>query len=87
MLAMWMDHSGAWWVVMWLSMLVFWSLVLFGAWALFSQVGAEPRDRRHSAEDILAERLARGEISREDYHALLDDLREGGHGRAHPAPH
>jgi uncharacterized membrane protein len=81
---MWMDHSGAWWVVMWLSMIVFWSLVLFGAWALFSQVRGDWSSGARSAEDILAERLARGEITRDAYHVLLDDVRN--RGRAHPAP-
>ena len=53
-----------WW--MGLGMLVFWGFVAFVIWAIVRNPQA-PRGAKPPAEDILAERYARGEISAEEY--------------------
>jgi putative membrane protein len=85
---MWPGHMGGeWW--MWLiggmMMLLFWGGVI--ALAFFAiraitrsgRVDNEPRSPsypRGSSLDILKERYARGEISREEYLAMRKDLEE-----------
>jgi putative membrane protein len=80
------DHmDGGYAVLMMLGMLIFWT-ALIGAiiWAVRSSrstgVGATSQTSgvgggRGDAEDILANRLARGEISPEEYRNRLDVLR------------
>jgi putative membrane protein len=81
------DHmDGGWAVVMMLGMLIFWTaLVVAIIWAVassrssnVSSAGSQTpgvHGRRGDAEDILANRLARGEINPEEYKDLLDVLR------------
>jgi putative membrane protein len=66
------------WIVMTLTMLAFWSLVVFGVIAMFrgdreAQSGQAPRER--SPHQILDERFARGEIDVDEYHARQGVLR------------
>ena len=75
-------HGGGgpwWWLFMLLMMVIFWGAV---AWVIVTlirhaSIGARaPHDTaRTTAEDILHERLARGEIDVEEYHQRLDALR------------
>ena len=56
-----------------------WLLALVGLGALAYQFGWHPEQRRSSDEaksalDILNERYARGEISREEYQRMREDL-------------
>lgn len=75
----WPDGGWGWggWLTMTITMLAFWGLV---AWVLVTLV-RQPGSRRHtnrSAEEILAERFARGEIDEEEYNrrrALLRSAR------------
>ncbi len=60
----WSGHMGGWWWLMAPVMLVFWALVIWGFVALLRAPGPSA-DRR--AEDILAERFARGEIDEAEY--------------------
>ena len=81
------DHMDSGWsVLMMLGMLVFWTtLVVVIVWALYSArssnmpaAGSQtPRGdvRANDPEDILANRLARGEIDPEEYEIRLDALR------------
>lgn len=80
------DHSGDWgwggWLMMSLTMLAFLALVAWGVFLIWRSTershpaSPEPRSpARPSAEEILAERLARGEIDADEYHARLDALR------------
>jgi putative membrane protein len=67
---------GAWGIGMMLMMLVFWSVVIVGLvlgirW-LVSQ-GKEPRSA-DTALDILRQRYARGDISKEEFDAKRRDL-------------
>jgi putative membrane protein len=74
--------SGWGWLLMTLGMLGFWALVAVLALALLRrpgppnqqpQPGQQPRP---GAEDILAERLARGEIDPDEYRQRLQILQE-----------
>ena len=74
--------SGWGWLLMTLGMLGFWALVAVLALALLRrpgppnqqpQPGQQPRP---GAEDILAERLARGEIDSDEYRQRLQILQE-----------
>ncbi len=85
-------HQGPWWCPMcgpggmwgWamVPMTLFWVVVLgIVIWLIFQLIG---RGRapggetgRSRAEEILNERYARGEIDRETYQRMLEDLRPG----------
>jgi putative membrane protein len=54
-------HGGPWFLVFPL----FWIALLVGAWFLFRR--RDDRGRTQSAEEILGERYARGEISAEEF--------------------
>jgi putative membrane protein len=87
----WDGHNWGWggWLLMTFGTVVFWGLVIGTLVALLRGVssrgpgapaagpGAPPAAR--SAEEILAERYARGEIDDEEYRHRLDVLR-GRHG-------
>ena len=62
-------HGGPWFLVFPL----FWIAVLVGAWFLFRR--RDERGRKHSAEEILGERYARGEITAEEYRQRREVLR------------
>lgn len=76
------------WLLMGFGMLLFWALVVAGiVWLVHyagstrpttAQQGAAPHTQagpqRPSAQDILAERYARGEISDEEYRTRCDTL-------------
>jgi putative membrane protein len=81
------DHmDGGWTAVMMLGMLAFWAaLVVAIIWAVHSSRSSNVQgagsqtsgvgDSRDDPEDILAVRLARGEINPEEYKDRLDLLR------------
>jgi uncharacterized membrane protein len=61
----------------WLVMIGGWALliaaIVAGAW-LIARAVSEPRTSRPSATEILAERFARGELSREEFEAAKKAL-------------
>jgi putative membrane protein len=59
--------SGLGWLLMTLGMLGFWALVAVLAVALLRRPGRPGQQPRPGAEEILAERLARGEIEADEY--------------------
>lgn len=71
----WNDGWG-WvgWLTMTIFMVGFWGLV---AWVIVTVTRGPSGSghQQHSAEDILAERFARGEIDHDDYTQRLDALR------------
>lgn len=68
----WSWNAGAWWW-MTIAMVVFWGLV---AWVVVTLARRPGPDRgSRTAEDVLAERYARGEIDDEEYHRRLAALR------------
>ena len=79
----WASHPmwgmwSVWGLMMMLLMLVFWGLVIAGLavglrW-LVSRARDPRRDRADAALDILRQRYARGEISREEFEAKQRDL-------------
>jgi putative membrane protein len=75
---MWWDHGGwGWgaWLVMTLGMLAFWGLVVWAVISLARSTGRAIPLGRSTPEDILAERLARGEIDEDEHRSRLDALR------------
>ncbi|GAA0415338.1 SHOCT domain-containing protein [Streptomyces luteireticuli] len=79
------NHGGGWgWLAMSIGMILFWVLVIGALVLLFRSLG-RPHERPHwgsppaaSAEQILAERFARGEIDEEEYRLRLEVLRSTG---------
>jgi putative membrane protein len=87
MVAMMFWYGGHWlfWQasLMWVGMIVFWGLLIWGIYALIKTANRKPGDdeRRPPADErgggarrILDERLARGEINPEEYRHLVDVL-------------
>ncbi|MFH8773688.1 SHOCT domain-containing protein [Streptomyces sp. NPDC017958] len=79
----WYNHdvSGWGWFAMSSGMILFWALVITVAVLLFRTLN-RPQEHTHtpatpSAEDILRERLARGEIDEDDYQRRLNALHAG----------
>ncbi len=80
-------HDWGWggWLIMALMMALFWGgMIVFGVWVVRSLLGAgsarregPPPPEMHgprTALDILRERYARGEITREEYNQMREDL-------------
>jgi len=70
---------GAWgYVLMTISMVLFWGFVIYGVVMLLRYVGREdrPSSRRSTPEELLAERFARGEIDQQEYRERMESLRE-----------
>jgi putative membrane protein len=68
--------SGWAWLLMTLGMLGFWALVVVLAVALFRRPGRRDQQQGPGAEEILAERLARGEIDADEYRQRLQTIHE-----------
>ena len=66
----WYDHDMGWWgyAGMGIGMVLFWALAIAGIVALVMYVSGGRQNRQpESAEQILAARFARGEISETEY--------------------
>lgn len=81
---MWWTNGMGWggWALMILLMAAFWGLVIVGVMALFRTIGTDrpppystDATSRPSADTILDERFARGEIDAEEYRLRRDQLR------------
>ncbi|MFD0374973.1 SHOCT domain-containing protein [Streptomyces sp. NPDC127112] len=79
----WYDHdvSGWGWFAMTASMILFWALIITAAVLVFRALN---RPHEHTSapvaptpEQILAQRLARGEIDEDEYGRRLSALRKG----------
>jgi putative membrane protein len=68
--------SGWAWLLMALGMLGFWALVAVLAVALFRRPSGPDQQQRPGAEEILADRLARGEIDADGYRHRLQTIHE-----------
>ena len=73
------------WLGMGVTMILFWGLLIGGIVALIRHIGSardagrpSPDSGRTRAEDVLAERFARGEIDEDEYKRRLELLRTGG---------
>jgi putative membrane protein len=70
--------GGGGWLVMTLVMIAFWSLVVFAIAAIFRGTRSDVTSAgtaRRDADQILDERLARGEIDGEEYRSRKAALR------------
>jgi putative membrane protein len=79
----WYDHMGWWgYAGMGIGMVLFWALLIVGIVALvrYSR-GDQPRPvfPAPSAEQLLAERFARGEMTENEYRDRLAVLRDHSH--------
>ena len=82
---MFWDGGGHWvfWqaALMWVGMVVFWGLVIWAVYALVANAGrARPSGwpgLEPDARSILDQRLAKGEISPEEYARLRETLETG----------
>ncbi|MFF8910236.1 SHOCT domain-containing protein [Streptomyces olivaceoviridis] len=79
----WYGHGvGGWgWFAMSAGVILFWALTI-AVLVLLVRALRRPQDHRHlpappSAEDILRERPARGEIDEDDYRRRLNTLHAG----------
>lgn len=76
----WYGGGWAFWEValMWVVMIGFWALIIWAIWALITSAtrrqGGQDRGDGGNARKILDERLARGEISTEEYQRLRDEI-------------
>jgi putative membrane protein len=59
--------------LMWLGMIVFWGLLIWGIYLLIKNATRRPgSDEGGTARQILDERLARGDIDADEYRRLKD---------------
>jgi putative membrane protein len=68
------DWTWATWLLMTLSMLAFWGLVAWVAVTLVRSGRPAGSDRAGDADQILADRFARGEIDEDEYRHRQDVL-------------
>ena len=67
------DMDSGWWIVMVVMMVLFWgAIIAVVVWGIRQFTGDQRRDR--SALDIAKERLARGEITKEEFDRIRSDL-------------
>jgi putative membrane protein len=74
------DTAGlgwGWWVLMTLGMVGFWSLIVYGiVWLTRAQPATSAeREPPEPPEEILKRRLAKGELTLEDYERLIEAVR------------
>ena len=74
--------SGWGYALMTVSMVLFWALLIAGVVTLVRYLGrstqptlTSPPPHRHTPEQVLAERFARGDIDDDEYRRRLDTLR------------
>ncbi len=67
------DMGSGWWIVMPIMMVIFWAgVIAVAVWGIRQFTGDRRRDR--NALDIAKERLARGEITKEEFDRIRGDL-------------
>ena len=79
----WYGGHWAFWQagLMWVGMIAFWGLLIWGAYALITNAVRRPPGREDGAgaRRILDQRLARGEIDAAEYQRLRDLITTGDH--------
>lgn len=84
---MWWYHGGwGWgaWLVMTLGMVAFWALVVLAILTIVRSGAPAASPGERTPEQILAERLARGEIDVDEYLRRLDTLDSRGRSGSGP---
>ncbi len=67
------DWGGGWWIAMMFMMVIFWAAVIvLVVWGFRNLTG--PREERKTPLDIAKERLARGEISADEFDRIKQQL-------------
>lgn len=63
----------------WIYMIIFWALVILGIVYVVKLASRGPKgaDKEESALDILKKRYAKGEITKEEYERMKEDLKKG----------
>jgi putative membrane protein len=77
------NPMGGWgYVFMAFNMVPYWGVIILGIIGLVRYLASKDRSTtsRCTAEHVLAERFARGEIDEQEYHQRLDAL----HGKSRP---
>jgi putative membrane protein len=79
-------HDVSWWAWMTMSvgMLVFWGLIAWGVALLLRARGGAAGGGPPSPQELLGERLARGEIDPREYRERMEALRSRGDRPRHP---
>lgn len=72
---MWWHGTWSWsaWLAMTVTWVAFWALIIWAVVTVVRSLGSGPSRR---ADEILAERFARGEIDEEEYRRRRELLRE-----------
>ena len=83
----WYGGGWAWWQagLMWVAMIAFWGLLIWAGYALikgFTRTSPRQDQSSDDARSILDGRLARGEISPEEYQRLRGLIDTGTHHAA-----
>lgn len=87
MMWMWDDVSWWWWLLMSAGMVLFWGAIAAAVVALLRSIGPPvTRVTGPDAQQILAERYARGEIDEAEYRRRLDTLQRPGADRTTEKP-
>ena len=60
----------------WFAMVVFWALLILGIVYLVKMIAGSPKrgDKEETAIEILKKRYAKGEIGKEEFDRIKDDL-------------
>lgn len=63
----------------WIFMILFWAVVILGIFYLIKTIsgGTKREEHRETALDILKKRYSKGEISKEEFEKIRDDLIKG----------
>ncbi|HEU5161264.1 MAG TPA: hypothetical protein VFU43_30005 [Streptosporangiaceae bacterium] len=73
----WHDNGGpGWWLVFPITFGLLWVAIAAGAFMLLRRRTTPPGPRA-TAESLLAERFARGDIDEDEYHKRLSTLQHG----------
>ena len=79
----WYGGHWAFWQagLMWVGMIAFWGLLIWGAYALITNATRTPRDTDHASDAVRIpdQRLARGEIDATEYQRVRDLIATGDH--------
>ena len=69
------DFGGGWMIFGGIAMILFWAgLIALSVWGISKFTGRRGFPDKQSPQDIVRERYARGEISREEYEQMKRDL-------------
>lgn len=73
----WGDFGGCM-VSGWLFMIIFWGLIILGIAYLVKRIagGGRKEDKDVTAIDILKQRYAKGEITKDEFEKMKDDLKK-----------